>query len=50
MSVKPDDLSIYLQELTVTRDADRIELDDHLRLLHLREHNKIRRQTNLKTR
>jgi len=45
-----DKLFLYLRELQESRDSERKPLDDHLRLLELREFTRIRTQTNLKTR
>jgi len=45
-----DKLFLYLRELQESRDSERQDLDDHLRLMELREFTRIRKQTNLKTR
>jgi len=44
-----DKLSLYLQELSVTRDAERQIMDEHLRRNHLRTYRRIRETTKLKT-
>jgi len=44
-----DKLNLLLQELNHSREAERKPLDDHLRLMELREFTRIRTKTNLKT-
>jgi len=44
-----DKLSLFLQELQVTREAERQIMDEHLRRNHLRTYRRIRETTNLKT-